>query len=306
MAVTRDIIDAYYHSSDISYKQQQKNIIEKIYHLNKNFFDLTTEKMHDLLIDQLKLDKFNTMNITLSAMTHLYDFAVVFDPEYVPYNIFKDEHLSRIVMSADITKNMLLITEDILERVFAQISDNQEFIQAANMLFYEGVAANWSDLLNLTWPDVSQFFWTVKKTPVSRRMIELLKYIREHQVWYSKKVHDYLPMTMLSEEHLFGYVAGKEDSLTEQQRRKNCSMFIRRNFILYYEGHKLEAQNLYYSGITNKIIGKYGRDLFIEQILQTRSLYQLEALIEEFGLQEEPGRLKKNLIPYAYMVRENQ
>lgn len=302
MPDTRAIIDDYYRSSDISYMQQQKNIIEKIYAMNDSFFTLSAEAMHDLLIDDLKLDKFNTMNVTLSAMTRLYEFGVLEHPDMVPYNIFKDEQLSRTVMSADMAKNLLLITDTILEQVLEPVTANREWIQAANLLFYEGVACNWSDLLVLKWSDVSTFFWTVKKIPVSRQTIELLKYIYEHPVWYYKKNGQEVPVTRLSEDHLFGYMSVKDCNLTEQQMRKNCSMFMRRNFILYYQGRKLEAQNLYYSGITNKIIQKHGTKFFTEMILETRSLYQLEEIIGTFGLQEEAGTLKKNLMPYAYKV----
>ncbi|MGL5434273.1 MAG: hypothetical protein ACRDBO_02580 [Lachnospiraceae bacterium] len=306
MATTREIINDYYQSSDISYKQQQKNIIEKIYLKNENFFELSSDRMHDLLVNDLRLDKYNTMNVTLSAMTHLYEFAVLRYPDLVPYNIFKDEHLSRTVLSADMTKNMLLVTDEVLEQVLEPITANREWIHAANILFYEGVASNWSDLLDLKWSDISTFFWTVNKTPVSRQTIELLRYIYENPVWFYKKMQHDVPVTKLSEDHLFGYLAVKDDSITEQQKRKNCSMFMRRNFILYYQGHKLEAQNLYYSGITNKIIQKYGQEFFIETILEIRSLYQLEKVIEAFGLNEDAGTLKKNLMPYAYKIKYRQ
>lgn len=306
MTSTRDIVDDYYRLSDISYKQQQKNIIEKIYRINNDFFNLSAESMYDLLIDGLKLDKFSTMNVTLSAMTHLYDFAVIHYPDTVPYNIFKDQHLSRTVMSAGLTKNLLLITDAVLEQVLETVCENREWIQAANILFYEGVAANWSDLLDLRWSDVSTFFWTVKKTPVSRQTTEILKYIHENPVWYNKKSQTRIPVTRLSEDHLFGYAAIKAESLTEQQMRKNCSMFMRRNFVLCYQGRRLEAQNLYYSGITNKIIQKYGQDFLIETILQTRSLYPVEMVIEALGLNEEAGALKKNLSPYAYKLKFQQ
>jgi len=306
MVSARDIVDDYYRLSDISYKQQQKNIIEKIYAINNNFFDLSAERMYDLLIDDLKLDKFSTMNITLSAMTHLYDFAVIHYPDTVPYNIFKDEHLSRTVMSAGLTKNLLLITENVLEQVLEQVSENREWIQAANILFYEGVASNWSDLLELRWSDVSTFFWTVKKTPVSRQTTEILKYIHENPVWYNKKLQTRIPVTRLSEDHLFGYTAMKDGIITGQQKRKNCSMFMRRNLVLCYQGRRLEAQNLYYSGIANKIIQKYGRNFLIETMLQTRSLYPVETIIETFGLNEEAGALKKNLAPYAYKIKFQQ
>ncbi|GEM_PF-5284516 len=306
MATTRDIIDDYYQSSDISYKQQQKNIIEKIYAINENFFELSAEQMHDLLIDDLKLDKFNTMNVTLSAMTHLYEFAVIRFSDLVPYNIFKDEHLSRTVMSADMTKNMLLITDDVLEQALEPVSVNREWIQAANILFYEGVAANWSDLLDLLWSDISTFFWSVNKTPVSRQTIELLKYIYENPVWYHKKTGLEVPVTKISDQHIFGYMSVKDDHVTEQQIRKNCSMFMRRNFILYYQGYKIEAQNLYYSGIINKIIQKYGSQFLTDTILGTRALHPLEEVIETFGLNEEAGALKRNLTPYAYKVKYSE
>lgn len=300
MAVQQNLIEGFLEKNP-KHKDQYRRIIRNVSVADQDFMKLTSQEMSDVLVNRLKLDKFNTLNIYLSVLSSLFEYGVA--QEYLETNIFEEAYLSRTVLCREISRNIVIIREDILEAAL-EGRHNRVFIEAANRLFYDGAGANWADLSVMRWSDISTFFWTVDGVRVSEKTIGLLKRLREVSEWYYQHDDRWVGLTRPTDNHLFGFVNKVIYDDSEEVIMRKLTRFIKDNCILYDQGYKLDPQKIYCSGVTNRILDKYGKDFFIKNFTESiRDLYYVNEVIREFGLKASARNLRKMLMPYGMKIK---
>lgn len=296
---SQDRVIEEFLNNNAKHRQQCRRIIQNVKETEPEFFRLSSGEMSVLLVDKLKLDKFNTLNIYLAVLSSLFEFAV--GQNQLERNIFEEADLSRTILCREISRNILLIREDMIMEALKG-RQNRTYIEAANRLLYDGAGANWSDLGVLRWSEISTFFWTVDSVRVSKKTIEVLEELRSISQWqYSGRAAD---LTRPTDNHVFGFVNKVVYDNSEEVIMKKLNRFMKDNCILYYGKYKLDPQKLYCSGIACRIIQKYGEDFFTLHFTETiRDLHYVNEVIKEFGLKITPGNLRKMLLPYGMKVK---
>lgn len=280
----------------------EKNRLLRLLSYEKNFLELGNVsmgdlKMKNLLIEQLKLDKYSSVNNYLHTLSSFFQYEQ--EKGNVKFNIFESEILQRQYLNKAISRNVFLITEEVLEEAFEQLEKNRHYIEAANRLVFECVVSNFFDIAYLNRECYRFNTKTINGIKVSERLIRLLEEVKYMSGW-ERKDGRLSPMTSYHDS-LFKYAVKSEQTQASEERFK---WFLTQNCILEYKGIKLDSTKLYCSGLLHKIVAEFGKDYFIENFTSgKKDTWYIEQVIEKFKLKENAYVLKKNLKPYALNLK---
>ena len=281
----------------------EKNRLLRLLSYEKNFLELGNVsmgdlKMKNLLIEQLKLDKYSSVNNYLHTLSSFFQYEQ--EKGNIKFNIFESEVLQRQYLNKAISQNVFLITEEVLEEAFFHIEKNRYYIEAANRLVFECVVSNFFDIAYLNRECYRFNTNTINGVLVSERLIRLLEEVKYMSSWERKD--NRLSHMIAYNDSLFKYSVKSEQTQASEERFK---WFLTQNCILEYRGMKLDSSKLYCSGLLHKIVAEFGKDYFIENFTSgKKDTWYIEQIIEKFKLKENAYVLKKNLKPYALNLKE--
>lgn len=280
-------------------REQQRRILIKIEVFYPEFLYLNDLDMKNLLINDLKLDKFSSMTIILSTLNQFFNYGC--DHRYIHFNIFESAFLSRRALSRYMIDNIVLIDKKILEEVFQEEKYNREYVKAANLLCYENVCATWKEVASVKITEVDFSNQSIRDVKVSEELISLIESVNKKTVWEYYGGERTAPLIKESITDIWG--TRPREKMSDVIDTQNVWRFIKSNCILYYNSYKLDAQKLYCSGVVNKVIEEYGVDFLYNNFSQNNGYSNVNQIIKRYNLHTTAKILKKKLMPYGFKVK---